>query len=64
MQITLTKNYIARLDQSIAETEAMITRESGYMPHNQNPEFIKTCDEHIAKLKGIKAKGIGATVEI
>tara|TARA_R110002012_G_scaffold225755_1_gene397739 strand:- start:56 stop:250 length:195 start_codon:yes stop_codon:yes gene_type:complete len=64
MQIKLTQNYIDRLDQSIAETEAMISKESGYMPHNQNPELIASCDEHIAKLKEIKSKGIGATVEV
>lgn len=64
MFITLTPNRIARLDSSIAETKAMISKESGYMPHNQNQDLIASCESHIAKLEGIKAKGVGATVEI
>ncbi len=64
MQITLTPNYMSRLDKSIAETEAMISKESGYMPHNQNTDLVASCKAHLEKLRSMKAQGVGATIEI
>jgi len=64
MQITLTPEYIARLDVTIKETETHRDRELGYLEHLRNKDLLSFYEAHLKKLTDIRDLGVGATLEI
>ena len=49
----LTTEQKRRVQQSIAETEKFLNRETAYPKHLQNLELIETYTTHLAKLKNM-----------